>query len=328
MPNTLELLLRKNSDETILQNVPLDVLCKLYTEETGKICADAVEILSELRSKYKQDSEPLIGVHQSFYGLRSLWSTAQYFGNNTFQCFLRNNRNLKRREILYDDIVVFNMNAKRMAKPNFAIHAPYALNPASCDEEKRTNALKIIREDVAVVQKLFGNGYYVLHPGAWTDYDKLMSLGALIGSLNELDDLKPGVVCIETMAGQGTQHLRDIASMQQVLNACPRINLCVDTCHIWAAGIGFDEFLQFAKSYADRIKVIHVNDSATAFGSKVDRHANIDYGQIPSTELYKFLIQMNALCPEAPIILETPDDHTDESLAKIKEIFKIPRAKS
>lgn len=323
MPSTLELLLRKNTDETILNNVPSDILCKLYTEETGKTGTDTAAILAELRGKYPRDVEPLIGIHQSFTGLRNLWSTAAYYGNNTFQCFLRNNRNMKRREITYDDIACFNVCAKRVFNPCFVTHAPYALNPASGESTKRRNAVSIIREDVELVQKLFGDGYYVLHPGAWTEYSKPLSSGMLILSMHELEDLKAGIICLETMAGQGTQHLRDIESMQIILDKCPHVNLCVDTCHIWAAGIGFNEFIQFAETYANRIKVIHVNDSLTDFGSHADRHANIDYGRMDSSELYKFLLRMHKLCPGAPMILETPADHIDESLAKVKELFKV-----
>lgn len=321
MPNTLKLLLQKNSDEVILDNVPIETLRILYTEETGKEGTDARSMLSDLRNLYAQCSSPLIGVHQSFNGLRSLWSTCLYYDNTTFQCFIRNNRNLKKRDILYDDIVYFNMCAKQIARPTFVIHAPYALNPASGDSVKRNNAISIVREDVTLVQKLFGDGYYVLHPGAWTDYDRPLSERILISSMLELSDLRYGTICLETMAGQGTQQMRDLEGIKLILNECPNVNLCVDTCHIWAAGISFDNFLLFACEYKNRIKVIHVNDSQTMFGSHVDRHENIGYGKIPVDALMSFLIELNKMCPDAPMILETPGDRIDESLSILKRTF-------
>lgn len=321
MPNTLELMLQKNSDEAIIKNVPLDMLRKLYKEETGEEGTDAQSILLKLRTEYTQNTEPLIGVHQSFTGLRTLWSNALYYGNNTFQCFLRNNRNLKRRDILYDDIVYFNMCAKQMTKPVYAIHAPYVMNPASCEDSKRTRALELIREDVKIIEKLFGNGYYILHPGAWTDYSRELSTSKLVESMTVLSDLQPGVICLETMAGQGTQHLRDIESISNVLEKCMNVNLCIDTCHIWAAGIQLTDFLQFAEVYKERIKVIHVNDSQTVFNSHVDRHENIGYGKIPKEALSNFLLSIHKLCPDAPMILETPGDRIDVSLTYLKNLF-------
>lgn len=321
MPNTLKLLLQKNSDEVILNNVPLETLRTLYTEETGKDCDNALIILAELRTLYTQSVSPLIGVHQSYTGLRYLWPTCLYYGNTTFQCFIRNNRNLRKRDVLYDDIVCFNIHAKQVARPTFVVHAPYALNPASGDSVKRSNAVRTIREDVTLVQKLFGDGYYVLHPGAWTDYNRSLSERMLMLSMEELSDLRSGIICLETMAGQGTQHLRDIDGIRTMLDRCPTVNLCVDTCHIWAAGISFKDFLQFAIKYRHRIKVIHVNDSQTVFNSHVDRHENIGYGKIPVEDLMSFLIELNKLCPDAPMILETPGDHIDESLNILKKTF-------
>lgn len=321
MLDTLKLLLQRNSDEIIIQNVPLEVLRDMYEKEMGEAGTDARTMLSVLRKKCQQSTEPLIGMHQSFTGLRTLWSNTEYYGNNTFQCFLRNNRNLKRRDILYDDIVFFNICAKKMANPTFAIHAPYVMNPASCEEEKRKRAVDLVREDVRIVEKLFGNGYYVLHPGAWTDYSRVASTEMLIKSMRELEDLQPGILCLETMAGQGTQHLRDLESISYILDACMNVNLCVDTCHIWAAGISFDAFLSFAEAYAERIKVIHVNDSQTVFNSHVDRHENIGYGKIPEEDLKRFLLRMHAISPGAPMILETPADRTDMSLYILKEMF-------
>jgi len=323
MNSTLRLMLERNSDETLLQYVSPVTLRNLFTEETGEEAdLDLKVILKRLRESMEQVNRVRIGVHQSFDGLRSTWLIAEYYGNNTFQCFLRNNRNLKRRFISADDIACFNANARKYVNPVCAFHAPYVINPASPDKDKHLKAMGIIDEDLRVLDMLTGDTYYVVHPGSYTEYGERIGMQVLTDSVNRLMNHKPGSLCLETMAGQGTQMFRVLDQMDTLLSKFPTLGLCVDTCHIFAAGIKFQEFLQFVRKYASQIKVVHVNDSTTAFGSHVDRHQNIGYGLIPTSELDPFILEINTICPDAPFILETPAARADEDLLHLRKLFK------
>jgi deoxyribonuclease-4 len=127
------------------------------------------------------------------------------------------------------------------------------------------------------------------------------------------------MILIETSSGQGSEMLYNLDDFSIFYNRLMRLDIykhklgiCVDTCHIYAAGYnikGEKNIIEFIK-YFDKIiglshiKLIHLNDSKKSIGSKIDRHDGFETGQIGLKSIkliYKFF---NELC--IPIILETP----------------------
>lgn len=316
----------RNTDEQILSNVPHDLIHDMYKEVCGiDLPLDTAAKVKNIREALNVQcitNKPLIGVHQPFDGLGNLWLDMRDLGTNVFQCFLRNNRNMKRREFDQWDIDRFNTLSLAAPSNTFVVHAPYAINPASGDDDKAANAERVIREDLSLISKLSGNGYYVVHPGAYTDYSKEVAMNQLCSTLTKLKDVDKGMICLETMGGQGTQLLSNIRDLEWIFELCPWIHLCVDTCHLFAAGVAFDEALVFLSKHKDAVKIIHVNDSATHFNSRVDRHANIGYGKIGKEYLLQFLDNLYVMCPKAPMILETPEDGIIESLDILQDYFR------
>lgn len=254
-----------------------------------------------------------LGIHLPFEGLPNVATRAEEMGATTCQFFTRNNRNLRISEWTFsqENVWYFNNNVDDSAVKDYVVHGPYALNPASWDNTIRERSVKVIKEDMQLLNRLQGIKYYILHPGAYTEDTLHSALVTLSKSLHEISD-SIGTVkfCVETMAGQGTQLLSSIQELKFICEECkdiPNFKLCVDTCHIFGAGITPAEFIEFLlQQGTDLLGVIHVNNSAKPFGSRVDRHANLQYGLISYEDLVNSVRGLHHICPKAPIILETP----------------------
>ena len=126
-------------------------------------------------------------------------------------------------------------------------------------------------------------------------------------------------MALETTAGQGTYLGGRFEQIARILNGVKdpeRLAVCLDTCHIFAAGYdirtpaGYEETMtQFDQIIGlPRLQVIHANDSAKAFGSHADRHAHIGEGEI-GLEAFRLLVNDPRMAG-LPIIVETPDSET------------------
>jgi deoxyribonuclease-4 len=126
-------------------------------------------------------------------------------------------------------------------------------------------------------------------------------------------------MAIETMAGQGTvigNRFEQIAGILSGVKNPDRLGVCLDTCHVFAAG--YD--LRTPRAYAEtmrrfdgeigfkRLRVVHVNDSKKDLGSRVDRHEHIGKGFLGPRAFG--LLMNDARFLAVPLLLETPKDET------------------
>ncbi len=167
-----------------------------------------------------------------------------------------------------------------------------------------------------------GVGFLVSHPGAHGGAGEDVGIARLIESLDSVHAETPGAkvrTALETTAGQGTylggkfEHLAHI--IQGVQNP-ERLAVCLDTCHVFAAG--YD--IRTPETYAETMRlfdeiiglewlqVIHANDSQKAFGSHADRHAHIGEGEI-GLEAFRLLVNDPRIFG-LPVIVETPESDT------------------
>ena len=191
--------------------------------------------------------------------------------------------------------------SSKMPLENIVVHAPYIINLAN--PEKEGFSKNFLIKEITNTHKL-GFKYIVLHPGFHTKYSPKDALDTLIKNLKDvLKKTNDVIICIETMAGKGSE----------------RIGLCLDTCHIWDAGYNIKDYETFKKilkenNLLNKIKVIHLNDSLNDLNAKKDRHANINKGKIGLETLQKFVFDKDF--DNIPIILETPlmNDYSDYSI--------------
>ena len=120
---------------------------------------------------------------------------------------------------------------------------------------------------------------------------------------------------LETTAGQGSclgHRFEQIAYIIEKVREPERLCVCVDTAHLFAAGYDIGNEAGVKKTFRefdrvigrDRLAAIHVNDSKTARGSRVDRHQHIGKGQI-GLEAFRFIMR-NRRFEKIPKVLETP----------------------
>lgn len=267
-----------------------------------------------------------IGTHLSFDGFYGSAFNALEYGMNTCQVFMRNNRNCKMRNMPLGEYMQYNDLSQRRDFKDIVIHGVYTVNPASPQEVLWDKTFNVTKEELQTLKYIDGRKYYVMHPGSAVGQTEDEALKRVSDLLHELTpyygDTK---ICMETMAGQGTQLLSSILQIYKLIKLCediPAFALTVDTCHVWASGTDFDMLLRFLKNFdKGMLGVLHVNNSQNEFGSRVDRHAPLLQGQIPNDKLIQAVRDCSDWNPECPIILETPTSGIIEDYQSLKMLM-------
>ena len=192
---------------------------------------------------------------------------------------------------------------------DIVIHAPYITNPAN--PEKKDFAVEFLIQEIERMNYI-GAKHLVLHPGAFTKFTKEEAIETLIESLNRIFEATKEVeISIETMSGKGTEIGINFKDIKYVIDKVDnkRLNVCLDTCHVWDAGYDireYDKLIKELKKYdlLKLIKVVHVNDSKNELGAAKDRHENIGKGYIGLKPLHKIVNSKEF--EDAIMILETP----------------------
>ena len=259
----------------------------------------------------------IIGSHVGYKkdsGLVGSVKEALSYGANTFMFYTGAPQNTKRLPI---DLANLQEADKLMAenniqKENVIVHAPYIINLATDDEEKRSFATSFLQEEIKRVETL-GFAYLVLHPGSHVGCGPDKGIENIANSLNKvLETDEEVVILLETMAGKGTEVGRtfeEIASIIEKVNQKEKIGVCLDTCHINDAGYDLNNFDKVLDNFDEviglgKLKCLHINDSKNERSAHKDRHENIGLGHIGFEALMKVIY--NNRLDNIPKILETP----------------------
>jgi deoxyribonuclease-4 len=251
----------------------------------------------------------------------------------------------------YDDIIdnhkkngirLFQLAAKHIGKDllihndliKIVVHYSYSINLAHAWNKNDWWIQQLIEEIRAAGKiKAFA---IVIHTGKSINYSVSSAINSMYSSLLYVAEQTRDIdlkILIETPAGQGTELLADIEDFVnfmkkfQIRNDIDkRFGICVDTCHVYAAGYNISEkkgIESFFKCISDgvglhKIKLVHLNNirqgsgsksslgsgSKSSLGSRIDRHANLDTGDISLKSIKMIVRFINEL--EIPMILETP----------------------
>ena len=279
------------------------------------------------------NKELIIGSHVGFTSAKQLLGSVEEalsYGSNTFMFYTGAPQNTKRNpindELTYKAYELMKENNIDLEK--VIIHAPYIVNLGNL--ENFDFSVSFLKEEVRRASQL-GIKNVVLHPGASVSYTKEESIKSIIDGLNLiLDNNLDVTICLETMAGKGTEIGRDIEEIKTIINGVKfkdKIGVCLDSCHLSDSGVDiskFDEYLDlFDKEIGlSYIKCIHMNDSKNDLGSHKDRHENFGLGNLGFDNLINIIY--NERLKNIPKILETPyvtkDDNSKE---KIYPPYKI-----
>lgn len=262
-----------------------------------------------------KDNELIIGSHVKFTNNEQLLGSvkeALSYNANTFMFYTGAPQNTKRSPINEElTIASYKLMKEHHINPEkIIIHAPYIVNLGNL--ENFDFSVSFLKNEVERAH-LLGVKNIVLHPGASVRYSKSESLSSIIKGLNLiLDNNYDVTICLETMAGKGTEigaSMEDLKTIIEGIKYQDKIGLCLDTCHLFDSGISLTNF----NTYLDNLdkfiglkylKCIHINDSKNPIGSHKDRHENIGFGSIGFDTLINIIY--NDRLKNIPKILETP----------------------
>jgi deoxyribonuclease-4 len=233
------------------------------------------------------------------------------------QIFTRARNPWGTRRILPREVEKFRQAQEETKVRVVCAHDSYLINLASPDKALFRKSWVALLEETRRCD-LLGIPLLVAHPGSHVGSGEARGLARIAEAVNRvLDRSADGkvTICLETTAGQGTslghrfEHLAHI--LDRVENG-DRMDVCLDTCHIFAAGYPIETrkgYRETMKAFDDllglaRIRVIHMNDSKRGSGSRVDRHEHIGRGRI-GKDPFGFFLNDRRLS-RVPKILETP----------------------
>lgn len=278
----------------------------------------------------------IIGSHVGYKkdsGLVGSVKEALSYNANTFMFYTGAPQNTKRLPIDLEKLKEADqlMKDNKIVKENVIVHAPYIINLATDDLEKREFSCNFLKEEIKRVETL-GFSYLILHPGSHVGAGTDKGIQNIADSLNKIIDKDTKVVILlETMAGKGTEVGKNFEELESIISKIKQsknIGVCLDTCHINDAGYDLNYFDKVLDSFdkiigLDKLKCIHVNDSKNIMGSHKDRHENIGYGHIGFDNLINIIY--NKRLDNIPKILETP--YIDKTYPPYKYEIEMIRTK-
>jgi deoxyribonuclease-4 len=250
------------------------------------------------------------GLHQAFERLRKVRGEA-------LQIFLFNQRQWRVPELTQDQVSRFLRAWEEGGFVPVAAHDSYLINLASPDDELRNRSIEAFAEELRRC-KLLGIRYLVAHPGAHCGMGREAGIERFVLGLDKAMEMAEGEgvrVLIETTAGQGTSlggSLEEISAILQGSRFGELLGVCIDTCHLFAAGFdlgkrdGYNATIDALQETIGlhRILWFHLNDSKGELGSRIDRHAHIGKGKM-GLEAFRHLLN-DPRFKDHPMVLETP----------------------
>jgi deoxyribonuclease-4 len=239
------------------------------------------------------------------------------------QLFSKNNNQWRAKPISQEDMSLFAgaLKEQRIAQP--LSHASYLINLASHNPvlwEKSVDGMVVELQRASQL----GIAYVVVHPGAHTGHSEQEGIAAVIRAIDEVHRRADGIaaqILLEATAGQGTClgcRFEQLAAVINGVQQPDRVNVCIDTCHLFAAGYPLTDRSDYLRTIReldkviglDRVKAFHLNDSKKEFGSRVDRHEHIGRGKLGLAAFQHLLNDRRFR--RVPMYLETPKGLNDD----------------
>ncbi len=278
--------------------------------------------------------KPLLGAHESVAGgLHLAFDRIASVGGEALQIFTRNQRQWQPAELKNEEVERFKAAHEKSGGMPVASHASYLVNLASEKEELLEKSVHNLALELTRCAQL-GVPYVVLHPGSHGGDGVDAGLTRFTKALDTAIERSGTAVqvLVETTAGQGTGLGSSFAELAYVLENTKfpdSLGVCVDTCHIFAAGYelrtaaGYQATVDALEDSVglDKIRFFHLNDSKKGLGSKVDRHEHIGKGQI-GLDGFKNLLNDQRFAG-LPMTLETPKG---DNLAEDRENLRLLRS--
>ena len=284
----------------------------------------------------------LLGAHESSAGgVQNVFMRCARDGAESVQLWTRSSRQWASRPLEDEEVRAF--RAAHAAydltrKIPTAAHASYLINLASGKDEIRARSIATLLDECERAERL-GIGQVILHVGATQGAELSVGISRVAAALREvIAALPPRArvrILVEFTAGQGTCVGSSFEELDAVLQATGerRIGVCLDTQHMFAAGVEWTSARGYERTFADfdrivglrHLEAFHLNDSKKPLGSRVDRHEVIGEGLIGLAPFSRLV--NDARFAELPAYLETPPCANGEEsyalgLARLRSLLR------
>lgn len=262
-----------------------------------------------------------VGAHVSASGgVENAPLNAVAIGANAFALFTKNQRRWDAKPLTEQSIKAFKDNCATAGfmPEQILPHDSYLINLGHPEAEALTRSRTAFIDEMARCQQL-GLCYLNFHPGSHLKkIDESSCLSRIAESINlALAETEGVTAVLETTAGQGTNlgwRFEELAEIIDQVEDQSRVGVCIDTCHIFAAGYDLRTEESCDKSFGeferligfDKLCGMHINDCKSAFGSRVDRHHSLGMGEIGWAP-FRYIMQDDRF-RGVPLCLETIDE--------------------
>ena len=260
----------------------------------------------------------LLGAHMSIAGgIFNAFARGESVGCDTMQIFTKSSNQWKAKELTDEDLEKYHAEQKRTKIDPVIAHDSYLINLGSPDAALIKKSREAFLVEMERCEKL-ESPFLVTHPGSHVGKGEEWGVKRIAESISWLHEQTDGYtvkIALETTAGQGTNlgyRFEQIATMIERAEQSERLAVCMDTCHIFAAGYDITTEKTYKQTISDfdriigldRLAVIHFNDAKKALGSRVDRHEHLGKGEI-GKDSFGFFMRDNRFS-KIPKLLETP----------------------
>lgn len=251
-------------------------------------------------------------------GVERAPARAGEIGASVLQLFTKQPSRWREPELREERIAAFGAERRARGIGVAGAHDSYLINLASPDRALRTRSLRAFMGELERCARL-GLDFLVTHPGNATDGDRQSGLDRNADALVEALERAPGrtMLLLETTAGAGNALGASFEELARMVERIPRelrgrVGVCLDTCHVYAAGYDLVRDYEGVLAHLDdamgisRLKLFHLNDSRNAFGSRKDRHEHIGRGALGEAPFRR--IMTDPRFRRVPKIIETPKE--------------------
>jgi deoxyribonuclease-4 len=240
------------------------------------------------------DFLPLLGSHvPTTGGVATAIDRGVGIGCTAIQIFVKNNMQWFAKPLAEEDVQAFTAHPLRSRLGAVIAHAGYLINLGVEGSENHEKSLRSLSDEMLRCEQL-GILSLVLHPGSHLGAGIEAGTACVVRNLDLLHAEHPTLkvrIALEITAGQGAclgVRFEEIAEILDRVGDSSRLEVCFDTAHAFAAGYDLSAPKGAEKTFAEfdriiglkRLSVLHINDSKSALGSRVDRHDNLGRGLI------------------------------------------------
>lgn len=260
-----------------------------------------------------------IGAHTSAQGgVHHALLEGQSIGATTIQLFTANQKTWHTKPISDEEVARWEEALEQTGLQKIMSHDSYLINLGSPSPESQEKSIQAFKNEIQRCHQLKLD-FLNFHPGAALDSSEDQCLKQIVESISQVEEMAaqgPTRLLIEATAGQGSSvghKFEHLGYLVEHLHKKVPIGVCIDTCHIFAAGYdirtkeGWEQTLkEFDRSVGLKyLYALHLNDSKNPLGSRKDRHAPLGEGEI-GIEGFAAIMQNDHL-KHLPMYLETPD---------------------